>query len=93
MKKVLLLTLALLLTLCTPALAMGVTLETVLEDVRGIEYVDETDYLIVRSNDTRLYGLYNTSGDQLIPCEYGYLDHADYGFFEAINEELSLIHI
>lgn len=87
MKKVLLLTLALLLTLCTPALAMGVTLETVLEDVRGIEYVDETDYLIVRSNDTRLYGLYNTSGDQLIPCEYGYLDHADYGFFEAINEE------
>lgn len=86
-KKTILWLLVLTLALAAPAMALGVTLETVLDDVRSIEYVDETNYLLVRSNDTRLYGLYNTAGEQLIPCEYGYLDHADYGFFEVINEE------
>ncbi len=87
MKKGLLWLMVLAIALCAPAMALGVTLETVLTDVYDIEYVDETDYLIVQSNDTRLYGLYNTVGEELIPCEYGFLDHADYGFFEVINEQ------
>ncbi len=73
--------LILVLALCMPTMALGVTLETVLDDVRDIECVDETNYLIVQSNDTRLYGLYNTAGEQLMPCEYGFLGHAGYGFF------------
>ena len=87
MRKTLLWMLILVLALCMPTMALGVTLETVLDDVGDIECVDETNYLIVQSNDTRLYGLYNTAGEQLMPCEYGFLGHAGYGFFEAINEE------
>lgn len=77
MRKTLLWMLILVLALCMPTMALGVTLETVLDDVGDIECVDETNYLIVQSNDTRLYGLYNTAGEQLMPCEYGFLAMPD----------------
>lgn len=86
MKKTVAFLLAMLLLLGTSALA-DVTLTPVLEGVGSLSYEDETNYIIVRGSDARLYGLYNTAGEMMIPCEYGLLDYAGQGYFEAINEE------
>ena len=78
---------AVLMMLCMTALGEETVLTPVELNVDSLEYVDETHYLIARDADSRLYGLYNTDGEMLIPCEYGLLAYADYGFFEAINED------
>ena len=78
---------AALMMLCMTALGEETVLTPVELNVDSLEYVDETHYLIARDADSRLYGLYNTDGEMLIPCEYGLLAYADYGFFEAINED------
>ena len=78
---------AALMLLCLTALGEETELTPVELNVDSLEYVDETHYLIARDADSRLYGLYNTDGEMLIPCEYGLLAYADYGFFEAINED------
>ena len=88
MKKIIavLMTMALML-MSAAALGEGNALTPVELNVDSLEYVDETHYLIARDADSRLYGLYNTDGEMLIPCEYGLLAYAEYGFFEAINED------
>ena len=78
---------AALMMLCMTALGEETVLTPVELNGDSLEYVDETHYLIARDADSRLYGLYNTDGEMLIPCEYGLLAYADYGFFEAINED------
>ena len=79
---------AALMMLCMTALGEETVLTPVELNVDSLEYVDETHYLIARDADSPpLYGLYNTDGEMLIPCEYGLLAYADYGFFEAINED------
>ena len=88
MKKIIAVTVAIaLLLMSAAALGEGNVLMPVELNVDSLEYVDETHYLIARDADSRLYGLYNTDGEMLIPCEYGLLAYAEYGFFEAINED------
>lgn len=88
MKKIVAVMLAAaMLLVCLVALGEGAVLMPVELNVDSLEYVDGTHYLIARDADSRLYGLYNTDGEMLIPCEYGLLAYADYGFFEAINED------
>lgn len=88
MKKVVCLLLAAMLSLAgASALAEGVTLRDAELPVDHLEYVDQTRYLIGRDAETRLYGLYSTAGEALIPCEYGFLDYAGFDCFEVINEE------
>ena len=88
MKKIVAVLLSVALALTSlAALAEGAVLMPVELNVDSLEYVDETHYLIARDADSRLYGLYNTDGEMLIPCEYGLLAYAEYGFFEAINED------
>ena len=71
---------AALMLLCLTALGEETVLTPVELNVDSLEYVDETHYLIARDADSRLYGLYNTDGEMLIPCEYGLLAYADFGF-------------
>lgn len=88
MKKGLSIILAAVLALvCAAALAENTTLTAVELNVDSLEYVDESRCLIARDADTRLYGLYSTAGEAMIPCEYGLLADAGYGFFEAINDD------
>ena len=62
-----------LLLMSAAALGEGNVLMPVELNVDSLEYVDETHYLIARDADSRLYGLYSTDGEMLIPCEYGLL--------------------
>ena len=78
---------AVLALVCAAALAENTTLTAVELNVDSLEYVDESRCLIARDADTRLYGLYSTAGEAMIPCEYGLLADAGYGFFEAINDD------
>ena len=81
----LILTIALLFAL--PGIASAVSLNPVQENLYRPEYIDRTEYILVQDQDSRLYGVYDTAGQQIIPSEYGYLDSLSYGYFEAINEE------
>lgn len=73
--------------LSVSAFAAGASLTPALQDVGRLDYQSKTDYVIVESKDTRLYGVYDTAGTQLIPCEYGALAYVGYGYFEAVSEE------
>lgn len=68
------------------ALAEGAVLMPVELNVDSLEYVDETHYLIAatRTHDSTASTIPMA---KVIPCEYGLLAYADYGFFEAINED------
>ena len=70
---------AVLALVCAAALAENTTLTAVELNVDSLEYVDESRCLIARDADTRLYGLYSTAGEAMIPCEYGLLADAGYG--------------
>lgn len=85
-KKVLVLLVALMLAFTTAACAAGVTLTPVFEGARGLDYVDESEFIIVEDANTRLEGVINTAGEWIIPCEYGAISGKAYGCFEVINE-------
>ena len=86
-KTVFVLALALAYALCVSALAGGAALTPVLQDVGRLDYQNKTNDVLVQNKDTRLYGVYNTVGEQLIPCEHRALAPLGHGYFEAINEE------
>lgn len=79
--------LALVLMLAVASVASAVTLTPVLENVRRPDYVDESEFIIAQDADSRLYGVYNTAGEVVVPFEYGYMDDEKFGHFEVINEE------
>ncbi|MBR5110002.1 MAG: hypothetical protein IK099_07385 [Clostridia bacterium] len=70
--------------------AAEVTLNTVFQYMPVIQTVAGTSYVIVESKKDNTRGLYNTAGQEIIPCTTVFLDYISNNFFTAYNDKESI---
>ena len=75
--------LALALLMILPAQALGdIEVRYLLQGMGALAPVPGTQYLLAQEQGGDLWGVYNTSGDKLINCQFDRLTYLNHGWFQ-----------
>ena len=77
----------LILMLMVTGAAAETKLDTVFQYMTLIQQVPGTNRLVIESKQDNLRGLFTTSGEEIIPCKYAFIDYLSNGFFNAYNSK------
>ena len=77
----------LILMLIAASAAAEVKLNNVFQFKTLIQQVPGTNRLVIESKQDNLRGLFATSGEEIIPCKYAFIDYLSNGFFNAYNNK------